>query len=67
MAERYGSQLPHYRGDYTPYWEDGAASSARETALNRATAERLVQAETLWALRTPGTFPAPWSAHRPSG
>ncbi len=55
---RYGNQLPEYSGDYTPYWEDGAASSAVETAMNRATGERLVQAETLWTLRNPGPFPA---------
>ncbi|HZR21751.1 MAG TPA: glycosyl hydrolase-related protein [Verrucomicrobiae bacterium] len=55
----YGNQLPVFKGDYTPYWEDGAASSARETALNRASDERLVQAETLWAMRNPGPFPSP--------
>ena len=54
----YGDKLPEYSGDYTPYWEDGAASSALETALNRASAERLVQAETLWAMRDSGPFPA---------
>jgi alpha-mannosidase len=58
FERRYGDKLLVYRGDYTPYWEDGAASSAKETALNRATAERLVQAETLWAIRNPGSFPA---------
>jgi hypothetical protein len=57
FEQRYGAQLPVYRGDLTPYWEDGAASSARETALNRHSADRLVQAETLWALRDPGKFP----------
>lgn len=58
FEKRYGADLPVFRGDYTPYWEDGAASSALETAMNRASAERLVQAETLWALRNPGAFPA---------
>ena len=58
FERRYGNKLPQYTGDYTPYWEDGAASSAFETALNRASAERLVQAETLWAMRDPGMFPA---------
>ncbi|MGH7968835.1 MAG: glycoside hydrolase family 38 C-terminal domain-containing protein, partial [Limisphaerales bacterium] len=55
---RYGNALPEYSGDYTPYWEDGAGSSARETGLNRASAERLVQAETLWAMLRPSPFPA---------
>ena len=58
FEKRYGAQLPTYRGDLTPYWEDGAGSSALETALNRHTADRLVQAETMWALRNPGRFPA---------
>ncbi len=44
---RYGDQLPTYRGDMTGHWEDGAASSARETAMTRRTAESLVQTETL--------------------
>ena len=55
---RYGNQLPVYSGDYTPYWEDGAASSALETAMNRASAERLTQAEHLWAMRHTARFPA---------
>jgi alpha-mannosidase len=57
FERRYGDKLPEFSGDYTPYWEDGAASSALETALNRASAERLVQAETLWAIRNAGPFP----------
>jgi hypothetical protein len=58
FERRYGDKLPEFSGDYTPYWEDGAASSAQETGWNRASAERLVQAETLWAIRNPGPFPA---------
>jgi len=58
FERRYGDKLPSYRGDLTPYWEDGAASGARETALNRHSADRLLQAETLWALLNPGVFPA---------
>ncbi len=58
FERRYGHTLPTYSGDWTPYWENGAASSARETAINRASAERLTQAETLWALLNPAPFPA---------
>ena len=58
FERRYGSQLPVAKGDFTPYWEDGAASSARETALNRASADRLTQAETLFALLRPHRYPA---------
>ena len=28
FEKRYGDKLPTYRGDLTPYWEDGAASGA---------------------------------------
>lgn len=55
--ERHGDELPEFRGDFTPYWEDGAGSSSRETSLNRAAAERLAQAEALWAIRRPETYP----------
>ena len=57
FENRYGDRIPAVRGDFTAYWEDGAASSARETAINRANAERLVQAQTLWALNKTDEFP----------
>lgn len=57
FEQRYGDKLPSFKGDWTPYWEDGAGSSARETAINRASAEKLVQAETLWAMLSPRQFP----------
>jgi hypothetical protein len=47
---RYGPELPAFRGDMTGYWEDGAASSARETASARRTAESLLQTEMLTAM-----------------
>lgn len=58
FEQRYAAKIPTFRGDFTPYWEDGAPSSARETALNRHSADRLSQAETLWALLNPTAFPA---------
>ena len=58
LEKRYGDRLPVRRGDWTPYWEDGAGSSARETAMNRASADRMTQAETVWALREPEPWPA---------
>ncbi len=58
FERQYGRQLPVLRGDFTPYWEDGAGSSARETAMNRNTVDKLVQAETLWSLfRNMDQFP----------
>ena len=47
---RAGNDLPEVRGDLTGYWEDGAASSARETAMARRAAESLVQTEALAAM-----------------
>jgi len=58
FERRYGDRIPRARGDFTPYWEDGAGSSASETSMNRAAAERLVQAETLWAMLNPARYPA---------
>ena len=58
FESRYADRIPTQRGDFTPYWEDGAGSSARETAINRSAAERLVQAETLWAMLDPAEYPA---------
>jgi hypothetical protein len=54
---KYGKTLPEVRGDWSPYWEDGAGSSALETGMNRASADRLTQAEALWALRDLATYP----------
>jgi hypothetical protein len=58
LGHRHGDRLPEVRGDWTPYWEDGAGSSAAETALNRASSERLTQAEALWAMLAPAHYPA---------
>jgi len=57
FEQRYGAQLPLVRGDWTPYWEDGAGSSALETAMNRASSDRLAQAEALFAMLKPAGYP----------
>lgn len=57
FESRYGKGLPVYQGDLTPHWEDGAASTAREVAMNRNTAEHLTQTACLAALLRPGSFP----------
>jgi hypothetical protein len=58
FEKRYGVTLPIVQGDFTPYWEDGAASTAYETALNRAAVDRLIQGEILWSMLVPSSYPA---------
>ncbi len=58
MIAEYGKKLPIVRGDYTPYWEDGAGSTAKQTAMNRASANRLMEAEAVFAMRKSHHFPA---------
>ncbi len=57
FESKYEESIPSVSGDFTPYWEDGAASSALETSINRDNAERLVQAEKIWSMLEPGSFP----------
>ncbi|MHB1037129.1 MAG: glycoside hydrolase family 38 N-terminal domain-containing protein [Pirellulales bacterium] len=61
VEKQYGEKLPVYRGSGGTYWEDGAGSSARETALDRSAHESLANGEKLLALtqrqRPPATYP----------
>ena len=41
FEQRYGSIIPVVKGDITPYWEDGAASTACEVGKNRINSLRL--------------------------
>jgi alpha-mannosidase len=56
FEKSYGHQIPSYRGDLTPYWEDGAGSSALETAMSRNAGERLTQAATLASILSPAGY-----------
>lgn len=58
FERRHGTGVPEVRGDLSGYWEDGAASSARETAMARTSANRLVQAAALWSVLGRDGFPA---------
>ena len=58
FERRHGRSVPEVRGDFNGYWEDGAASTARETAMSRAAAGRLAQAEALWSILDRDGFPA---------
>ncbi len=57
FEQTYGDKLPTFKGDFTPYWEDGAASTAEELSLNRYNAERLNQLEILLSITNPKLYP----------
>ena len=57
FENKFGDQLPRVQGDWTPYWEDGAGSSALETGMSRANSDRLSQAEAIWAMKNPMNYP----------
>lgn len=38
---KYGEQIPTWSGDFTPYWEDGAYSTAKEEGYVRVLSARL--------------------------
>jgi hypothetical protein len=57
LERRYGDRIPAARGDLTPYWEDGAASTAGATMMNRRAAHYLTQAEIVWSLHAREPFP----------
>ena len=50
VEKQYGDRLPVVRGSAGTYWEDGAGSSAAETALCRKAKEALASAEQWFAL-----------------
>jgi hypothetical protein len=56
--QKYGDKLPVLSGDFTEYWTDGLGTAAKQTAMNRASKERLIQAETIWSMLNPAT-PSP--------
>ncbi len=50
IEQNFAAKIPVLRGDFGAWWEDGAASSAHETALCRRAEERAVAAEMLHSL-----------------
>lgn len=56
FEKKYGKDLPVVRGDITPYWDDGAASTAFEEGMTRNNSLRLQQLTTLYALLNPGGY-----------
>ncbi len=47
LRSRYADSLPTVTGDWTDWWADGVASSARETGISRSTHELIETAEML--------------------
>lgn len=43
FEKKYGHTIPVLSGDFTPYWEDGAYSTAKEEAQNRLLSEKIIQ------------------------
>ncbi len=56
FEQKYGSQIRSFAGEITPYWEDGAASTAAELGMSQRSTERLVQAEILTSMLEPKSF-----------
>ncbi|MEO8149273.1 MAG: glycoside hydrolase [Bacteroidia bacterium] len=50
FEKRYGKKLPVLSGDFTPYWEDGAYSTAKEEAQTRELSEKIIQLQKLYAM-----------------
>lgn len=47
FEKKYGKTIPVRSGDFTPYWEDGAYSTAAEETENRLLSSKLTQLERL--------------------
>jgi len=52
IEKSFNGQIPTYRGDLGPYWEDGFGSDSAATAVHRQNQQRILSAEKL------GTLPA---------
>lgn len=58
FEKKYGANIPVVKGDITPYWEDGAASTAYEEGVNRDNSLRCQQLTTLYAMLAPSKYNA---------
>jgi alpha-mannosidase len=45
IEKQFGGDIPTYRGDFGPYWEDGFTSGAAATSVHRANQQRILSAE----------------------
>ncbi|POY36789.1 glycoside hydrolase [Solitalea longa] len=58
FEKKHGTELKTVRGDISPYWEDGAASTAEEEGKNRVNSLRLQQLTTLYSMVNPQKYNA---------
>lgn len=58
FEKKYGNEIPSVKGDITPYWEDGAFSTAFEEGKNRRNSLRLQQLTTLYSVLSPAKYKA---------
>jgi hypothetical protein len=56
FEKKYGDKIPVVKGDITPYWEDGAFSTAYEEGKNRSNSLRLQQLVNLYAMLKPNDY-----------
>ncbi|MFN8240717.1 MAG: glycoside hydrolase family 38 C-terminal domain-containing protein [Bacteroidales bacterium] len=56
FERRYGDKIPSVTGAFTGYWEDGAASSALETSMNRMAASNINIADALFVMNNTGGY-----------
>uniref|UniRef100_UPI002626A7CC glycoside hydrolase family 38 C-terminal domain-containing protein n=2 Tax=Chitinophaga TaxID=79328 RepID=UPI002626A7CC len=56
FEQQYGKDLPTVSGDITPYWEDGAGSTAQEEGQNRVNSLRLQQVANAYAILAPKRY-----------
>ncbi|MBS7255766.1 glycoside hydrolase family 38 N-terminal domain-containing protein [Flavobacterium branchiicola] len=56
FERKYGAVIPTVKGDLTPYWEDGALSTAEEEGKNRVNSLRLQQLATLYTMLNPKKY-----------
>jgi alpha-mannosidase len=54
VQKGFADKIPTIRGCGGSWWEDGAGSTAKQTAINRVTHNRVVAAEMLWAAAAMG-------------
>lgn len=53
---KHGKEIPVVKGDITPYWEDGAISTAKEQGETRVNSLRLQQLTTLYTMLKPKEY-----------